>query len=127
MGMSGLQPQQQLTVRTPKKRSMRFFNFNSSDLFWLVLSLMVVSAVVIIIGSTWSRIFVPVAIVVWCLTMLPVENLNDRVYFGPIAFVDNLSIRLRGNVTWRANAPGSSEKRSRKVRIMKLSVQSFGD
>lgn len=118
---------QQLTVRHPKKRSSRYFKFNRNDWAWLAISSILIVVVSTILGSTWNRVFVIVAVVLWCLTMLQVESLNDRVYFGPIAFIDNLRIKANGNFTWKASSKDVSQWRRRSVRIMKLSVKSFGD
>lgn len=118
---------QNLTVRHPKKRSMRFFKFNRNDLTWTALYAITTIALSVIVGNTWNRGVVAVAVVLWCLTMLPVESLNDRVYFGPIAAIDNLRIRLNGNYTWKASSRETSAKRRRNVRIMKLAVKAFGD
>jgi hypothetical protein len=118
---------QLLTVRHPKKRSMRFFKFNRNDWAWTFISLLVVIGLAAIVGSTWSRGVVAVAAVLWCLTMLPVESLNDRVYFGPIAALDNLRIRANGNITWRASARDISARRRQGVRSMKLAVKGFGN
>ncbi|HEY8886149.1 MAG TPA: hypothetical protein VIM31_01465 [Candidatus Microsaccharimonas sp.] len=118
---------QHLTVRHPKKRSMRFFKFNRNDWSWAFISVLVVIGLAVIVGSTWSRGIVLIAIVLWCLTMLPVESLNDRVYFGPIAFLDNLRIKANGFYTWKGSALDASGKRRRGVRIMKLAVKGFGD
>jgi hypothetical protein len=127
MAILGTDGQPQLTVRHPKKRSMRFFKFNGSDISWTVFCAAIAFYGSTVIGNQINRIFFVACFVVWILSMLPAEKLNDRIYSAPYAALDNLRIRLNKNYTWRASSKDSLGTRLRNVRIMMLSVQSFGD